>query len=95
MGHECLVAAPSLIPKRPGDRIKTDRRDAMTLARLLRMGELTGVCVPDPHHEAVRDADHTPPRQHDASRSGQAARSDWQRIPVHPATHIRPLERRC
>jgi len=55
MGHPCLVAAPSLIPKRPGDRIKTDRRDAMTLARLLRMGELTEVWVPDPHHEAVRD----------------------------------------
>ena len=55
MGYECLVAAPSLIPKRPGDRIKTDRRDAMSLARLLRMGELTAVWVPDPHHEAVRD----------------------------------------
>jgi len=55
MGHECLVAAPSLIPKRPGDRVKTDRRDAMALARLLRMGELTAVWVPDPHHEAVRD----------------------------------------
>lgn len=55
MGHECLVAAPSLIPKRPGNRIKTDRRDAMALARLLRMGELTAVWVPDPHHEAVRD----------------------------------------
>jgi transposase len=55
MGHECLVAAPSLIPKRPGDRIKTDRRDAMSLARLLRMGELTAVWVPAPHHEAVRD----------------------------------------
>jgi len=55
IGHECLVAAPSLIPKRPGNRIKTDRRDAMALARLLRMGELTAVWVPDPHHEAVRD----------------------------------------
>jgi transposase len=55
MGHECLVAAPSLIPKRPGNRIKTDRRDALALARLLRMGELTAVWVPDPHHEAVRD----------------------------------------
>lgn len=55
MGHDCLVAAPSLIPRRPGDRIKTDRRDAMTLARLLRMGELTEVWVPDPHHEAIRD----------------------------------------
>jgi transposase len=55
IGYSCLVAAPSLIPKRPGDRIKTDRRDAMTLARLLRMGELTEVWVPDPQHEAVRD----------------------------------------
>lgn len=55
MGHSCLVAAPSMIPRRPGDRIKTDRRDAMTLARLLRSGDLTGVWVPDPHHEAVRE----------------------------------------
>jgi transposase len=53
--YSCLVVAPSLIPRRPGDRIKTDRRDAITLARLLRMGELTAVWVPDPHHEAVRD----------------------------------------
>jgi transposase len=47
--------APSLIPKRPGERIKTNRRDAVTLARLLRAGELTGVWVPDATHEAVRD----------------------------------------
>jgi len=55
MGHSCMVVAPSLIPRRPGDRIKTDRRDAITLARLLRSGDLTAVWVPDPHHEAVRD----------------------------------------
>jgi len=55
MGHACVVAAPSLIPRRPGDRIKTDRRDALTLARMLRMGELTAVWVPDPAHEAIRD----------------------------------------
>jgi transposase len=55
MGHACIVVAPSLIPRRPGDRVKTDRRDAITLARLLRMGELTAVWVPDEHHEAIRD----------------------------------------
>ena len=43
LGHECLVVAPSLIPKRPGDRVKTDRRDATSLARLHRAGELTAV----------------------------------------------------
>lgn len=55
LGHECLVVAPALIPKRPGERVKTNRRDAVTLARLHRAGELTGVWVPDPIHEAVRD----------------------------------------
>jgi transposase len=55
LGHECLVVAPSLIPRRSGDRVKTNRRDAMTLARLFRAGELTGVWVPDSIHEAVRD----------------------------------------
>src|ERR1700745_3277484 len=38
MGHECIVVAPSLVPRRPGDRVKTNRRDAQTLARLLRAG---------------------------------------------------------
>jgi transposase len=42
-GHECVVVAPSLIPKRAGDRVKTDRRDAASLARLHRAGELTAV----------------------------------------------------
>lgn len=55
MGHDCVVVAPSLIPKRPGDRIKTNRRDAASLARLHRAGELTSVWVPDAGHEAVRD----------------------------------------
>ena len=54
-GHECVVVAPSLIPKRAGDRIKTDRRDAAGLARLHRAGELTAVWVPDAMHEAMRD----------------------------------------
>jgi transposase len=55
LGHECMVVAPSLIPRRPGDRVKTNRRDAQSLARLLRAGELTAVWVPDETHEAVRD----------------------------------------
>src|SRR4051794_34054111 len=55
LGHDCTVVAPSPVPRRPGDRVKTNRRDALTLARLLRAGELTGVWVPDPTHEAVRD----------------------------------------
>ena len=55
LGHDCMVVAPSLIPKKPGDRVKTNRRDALSLAKLLRAGELTAVWVPDPHHEAMRD----------------------------------------
>jgi transposase len=54
-GQECVVVAPSLIPKRAGDRIKTDRRDAISLAKLHRAGELTAVWVPDARHEAIRD----------------------------------------
>jgi transposase len=52
---ECLVAAPTLIPNRSGDRVKTDPRDAAKLARLLRAGELTAVHVPDATDEAMRD----------------------------------------
>lgn len=51
----CTVAAPSKIPRAPGDRVKTDRRDAERLARLLRLGELVAVRVPDPGEEAARD----------------------------------------
>ena len=45
MGHQCTVVAPSLIPRKPGDRVKTNRRDAAQLARLLRAGELTAEWV--------------------------------------------------
>lgn len=55
LGHDCTVVAPSLIPRKPGDRVKTNRRDALSLARLLRAGELTAVWVPDEGHEAMRD----------------------------------------
>lgn len=54
-GARCLVVAPSLIPTKPGDRVKTDRRDATKLARLLRSGDLTPIWVPDEEHEALRD----------------------------------------
>jgi transposase len=54
LGHSCIVVAPSLIPRKPSDRVKTNRRDAVSLARLLRAGELTAVWVPDTAHEAMR-----------------------------------------
>src|SRR5262249_36224984 len=68
LGHDCIVAAPSLIPKKPGDRVKTNRRDAVGLAKLLRAGELTAVWVPDERHEAMRDL----------SRAREAAQKDLQ-----------------
>src|SRR3989442_13780039 len=54
-GLTCLVVAPSLIPKKAGARVKTDRRDAVQLARLLRSGDLTSVYVPTVEDEAIRD----------------------------------------
>ena len=54
-GYLCQVIAPSLIPKRAGDRIKTNRRDGLRLAELSRAGELRAVWVPDPADEAIRD----------------------------------------
>ena len=54
-GYNCQVIAPSLIPKRAGDRVKTDRRDCVRLAELCRAGELRAVWVPDPADEAIRD----------------------------------------
>ena len=55
LGYPCMVVAPSLIPRKPGERVKTNRRDALALAKLLRAGELTAVWVPDEGHEAMRD----------------------------------------
>jgi transposase len=69
LGHTCIVAAPSLIPKRAGERVKTNRRDAEGLARLLRAGELTPVWVPDERHEAMREL----------ARGRDAARQDLTR----------------
>lgn len=69
LGHECLVVAPSLIPRKPGDRVKTNRLDALSLAKQLRAGDLTAVWVPDEHHEAMRDL----------CRARQAATEDQRR----------------
>jgi transposase len=55
LGHCCYVVAPSLIPKKPGDKVKTDKRDAMNLAKLLKSEDLTPIYVPEPEDEAVRD----------------------------------------
>jgi transposase len=55
LGIECAVVAPSMTPTRSGDRVKTDKRDARKLARLLRAGELTAVYIPEPTDEAMRD----------------------------------------
>ena len=54
-GFKCDVVAPSLIPKKASDRVKTNRRDSQQLARLFRAGELTGIYVPDAADEAIRD----------------------------------------
>ncbi len=53
--EDCIVVSPALIPKRPGDRIKTNRRDSQSLARLHRAGELAAIYVPAPEDEAIRD----------------------------------------
>ena len=55
LGHCCYVVAPSLIPKKPGDKIKTDKRDALKLTRLLKNADLTPIYVPEPEDEAIRD----------------------------------------
>lgn len=55
LGHDCQVVAPSQIPQKPGDQVKTDRRDAVKLAQFLRSGDLTAVWIPDNEQEAMRD----------------------------------------
>ena len=67
LGVQCVVVAPSLVPKKPGDRVKTDRRDAIKLARSHRSGDLTAVWVPDENSEALRDL----VRQREAAKQDQ------------------------
>ncbi|MDO7084404.1 transposase, partial [Pseudocolwellia sp. AS88] len=55
LGHCCYIIAPSLIPKKPGDKVKTDKRDAAKLAKLFKAEELTTIYVPEAEDEAIRD----------------------------------------
>jgi len=55
LGQDCQVVAPSKIPKQPADRVKTDKRDSIKLARLLRSGDLTAIWIPDDEQESIRD----------------------------------------
>lgn len=70
-GYDCQVVAPSLVPRRPGDRVKTDSRDALRLAELGRAGELSAVTIPDAGDEAVRDLSRA---RQDALKALQQAR---------------------
>jgi transposase len=84
LGQECMVVAPSLIPKRPGDRVKTNRRDALDLAKLLRAGQLTAVWVPDCRHEAMRDLTRARGAAvQDARMKGQQVSAFLLRLGVH------------
>jgi len=67
LGVDCAVVAPSLVPRKPGDRVKTDRRDALKLARCHRNNDLTSVWVPDEASEALRDL----VRQREAAKQDQ------------------------
>jgi transposase len=94
LGVSCQVVAPSLIPTPAGPRIKTDRRDALLLARLLRSGDLTSVWVPDAEHEALRDL----VRAREAAladrvRATNRLRKLLLRAGVQPPTRVKPNTR--
>lgn len=89
LGAQCIVAAPSRTPRKPGDRIKNDRRDALALARLHRAGELTRVWVPDSETEAMRDLTRT---REDAKYGETRAR---QRLQSFLLRHGRRYPGRC
>lgn len=78
LGVACVVVAPSLVPTKPGDKVKTDRRDALKLARLHRSGDLTAVWVPDAAHEALRDL----------TRAREDARAELHRARQHLRTFL-------
>jgi transposase len=85
MGVACDVVAPSLIPRRAGDRVKTDKRDASRLARLHRAGELTPIRVPSEAEEAVRDL----VRARAAMSGGSARGSGWSSLGTSAANTSR------
>jgi transposase len=90
MGASCTVIAPSLMPKRPGDHIKNDRRDAEQLARLFRAGELTPVYVPDREDEALRELVRTrEAAKEDAHRARQRVLKFLLRHQIHPPVTVK------
>jgi transposase len=91
LGIACVVVAPSLVPTKPGDKVKTDRRDALKLARLHRSGDLTAVWVPDAAHEALRDL--TRAREdalEEVQRARQRLRCFLLRQGLHPPAGVKP-----
>lgn len=90
MGAHCVVIAPSLIPKRAGDRVKTDRRDAEQLARLFRAGELTPIYVPARDDEALRELVRArEAAKEDAHRARQRVLKFLLRHQIHRPEHIK------
>ena len=95
LGVACVVVAPSLIPVKSGDQVKTDRRDAEKLARLLRSGELTAVWVPDEAHEALRDFTRLrESAKQDLHRARQQLGKFLLRLSVAPPVGVRRWTRR-
>jgi len=90
LGIECEVIAPSLIPKKPGDRVKTDRRDALNLAKLFRAGELTPIYVPTEDDEALRDLVRArEDAKEDELRAKHQLTKFLLRHEIHPPTEVR------
>lgn len=83
-GIDCTVVAPSLVPGKPGDRVKTDRRDARKLAHFLRSGDLTEVYVPDQAVEAIRDLERA---RDDAKRAERVARHQLSKFLLRQERH--------
>ena len=86
-GHDCAVVAPNLLPRKSGDRVKTDRRDALNLARLHRAGELRAVWVPDGEQEAMRDPISRTKSRKSAPSVTQAERGPGQALIRVPTEH--------
>jgi transposase len=85
-GEDCVVVSPSMIPKRSGDRVKTDRRDSQMLARLHRAGELRAIYVPDDADEAMRDLVRTIGRISGLPRQQKRPYQTRPRVPPDTAT---------
>src|SRR6266576_200965 len=92
LGVPCAVIAPTLVPVKAGDRVKTDRRDAEKLARSYRSGDLTPVWVPDPGHEALRARRRPPPCSTTSRRSTprRTALCAWSARSPRPTTSRPP-----